>query len=146
MATADAIGSILAALTVGNAHNLRRRGIIAYTAIIIAGFALIACALPLPRPVEPVVAIVASAFVGSGLAIYMMIWGTIQQEKVPNDKLGRVSSITQLGTVSTLPVGLVLAGLLADHVGPAQVFAIGGILVVVPAAMALCFRDIRQMD
>jgi MFS family permease len=146
MATSDAVGSIIAALTIGNARALRRRGIVAFTAIIIAGCALLACAVPLPRPIEPVVAIIASALVGCGLAIFMIIWGTLQQEKVPNDILGRVSSITQLGIVSALPGGLVLAGLLADHVGPAKVFAIGGILVVVSAALALCFRDIRQLE
>ncbi|HEY6406945.1 MAG TPA: MFS transporter [Ktedonobacteraceae bacterium] len=146
MATADAVGSIIAALAIGNAGKLRRRGIVAFTAIIVGGCALLACALPLSRPVEPVVAIVASALIGCGLAIFMIIWGTLQQEKVPNDKLGRVSSITQLGIVSALPGGLVLAGLLADHVGPAKVFAIGGILVVAPAALALCFREIRQLQ
>jgi MFS family permease len=119
---------------------------VAFTSIIVGGCALAACALPLPRPVEPVVAIIASALVGSGLATFTIIWGTLQQEKVPNDKLGRVSSITQLGIASALPGGLVVAGLLADYVGPATVFAIGGILVVVPAAIALCFRDIRQLD
>jgi MFS family permease len=146
MATADAIGSIIAALTIGNARKLRRRGVVAYGAIIIAGFALLACSLPLPRPVEPLVAIVASALVGSGVATFMMIWGTLQQEKVPDSILGRVSSITQLGIGSTLPGGLVLAGLLADHIGPAHVFAIGGILAVAPAAIALCIRAIRQLE
>ncbi|HZU00053.1 MAG TPA: hypothetical protein VFA10_10345 [Ktedonobacteraceae bacterium] len=135
-----------AALTIGNTHKLRQRGVVAYTAIIVAGFALVACALPLPRPVEPIVAIIASALVGAGVATFMMIWGTLQQEKVPNEMLGRVSSITQLGVASTLPAGLVLAGLLADHVGPAQVFAMSGILAVVSAAIALCVRDIRQLE
>jgi hypothetical protein len=60
--------------------------------------------------------------------------------------LGRVSSIAQLGIVSALPGGLVLAGLLADHIGPANVFAVGGVLVVVPAALALCFHDIRRLE
>ena len=146
MATSDALGSIIAALAIGNTRKLRRRGIVAYTAIIVGGFGLLACALPLPRPVEPVVAIVVSALVGSGVATFMIIWGTLQQEKVPNDKLGRVSSITQLGIGATLPGGLVLAGLLADHIGPAHVFALGGILAAVPAAIALCFRDIRRLD
>ena len=146
MATSDAIGSIIAALFIGNASKLRRRGILAFTSIIVGGCALVACAVPLPRSIEPVVAITASALVGCGLAVFMIIWGTLQQEKVPNDMLGRVSSITQLGSVSALPVGLVLAGLLADHVGPASVFALGGILVVVPAALALCFRAIRQLE
>ncbi len=145
MATSDAIGSIIAALLIGNASKVRRRGIVAFTSIIVGGCALVACAVPLSRSIEPVVAIIASALVGFGLAIFMIIWGTLQQEKVPNEMLGRVSSISQLGIVSALPAGLVLAGLLADHVGPASVFATGGVLVIVPAALALCFRDIRRL-
>jgi MFS family permease len=144
MATSDAVGSIIAALTIGNARKLRR-GIVAYSAVLAGGLALIACAIPLPRPVEPAIAIVASTLVGAGVATFTILWGTIQQEKVPNDKLGRVSSITQLGVASTLPGGLVLAGLLADHIGPAQVFALAGILVVIPAAIGLCIRDIREL-
>ena len=144
VATADAVGSILAALAIGNASKLRR-GIVAYSAVLVGGCALIACALPLPRPVEPAIVIAASALVGAGLAIFTILWGTLQQEKVPNDKLGRVSSITQLGVASTLPGGLVLAGLLADHIGPAQVFALAGMLVVVPASIGLSIRDIRQL-
>ena len=144
VATADAVGSILAALAIGNASKLRR-GIVAYSAVLVGGCALIACALPLPRPVEPAIVIAASALVGAGLAIFTILWGTLQQEKVPNDKLGRVSSITQLGVASTLPGGLVLAGLLADHIGPAQVFALAGMLVVVPASIGLCIHDIRQL-
>jgi MFS family permease len=146
MATSDAVGSIIAALFIGNASKLRRRGIVAFTSIIVGGCALVACAIPLSHAIEPVVAITASALVGCGLAIFMIIWGTLQQEKVPNEMLGRVSSISQLGAVSALPVGLVLAGLLADHIGPASVFAIGGMLVVVPAALALCFRAIRRLE
>ncbi len=146
MATSDAVGSIIAALFIGNASKLRRRGILAFTSIIVGGCALVVCAVPLPRSIEPPVAIMASALVGCGLAVFMIIWGTLQQEKVPNDMLGRVSSIMQLGSVSALPAGLVLAGLLADHVGPASVFAIGGILVIVPAVIALCFRAIRRLE
>jgi len=144
VATADAVGSILAALAIGNASRLRR-GIVAYSAVLAGGCALIACALPLPHPIEPAIVIVASALVGAGLAIFTILWGTLQQEKVPNDILGRVSSITQLGVASTLPGGLVLAGLLADRIGPAQVFALAGMLVVVPASIGLCIRDIRQL-
>lgn len=144
VATADALGSIIAALTIGNAQKLRR-GIVAYSAILVGGLALLACAAPLPRPVEPIVALVAGTLIGAGVTTFTVLWGTLQQEHVPNDKLGRVSSITQLGVASTLPGGLVLAGLLADHVGPAQVFALAGTLVVVPAAIGLCIDDIRRL-
>jgi MFS family permease len=145
VATADALGSILAALMVGNARKLLR-GIVAYSAILVGGLALVACAVPLPRPIEPIVALVAGTLIGAGVTTFMILWGTLQQEHVPNDKLGRVSSITQLGVASTLPGGLVLAGLLADHVGPAQVFALAGVLVVVPAAIGLSIHDIRQLQ
>lgn len=145
VATADAIGSVLAALVLGSAFRLRR-GIVAYSAVLVGGCALVACALPLPRPIEPVIVIVASAVIGAGLAIFTILWGALQQEKVPNDKLGRVSSITQLGVASTLPIGLVLAGLLADRIGPTQVFALAGLLVVIPASLGLCVRDIRQLQ
>jgi DHA3 family tetracycline resistance protein-like MFS transporter len=145
VATADAVGSILAALALGNAPKLRR-GLTAYGAVLVGGCALIACALPLPHPVEPLVVIGASSLVGAGLATFTVLWGTLQQEKVPNEMLGRVSSISQLGVASTLPGGLVLAGLLADRIGPAQVFALAGLLVVIPAAVGLCVRDIRQLQ
>lgn len=146
MATSDAVGSIIAALLIGNASKLWGRGIVAFSSIIVGGCALVACAIPLSHAIEPLVAIVASSLVGFGLAIFMIIWGTLQQEKVPNDMLGRVSSITQLGSVSALPLGLVLAGLLSDHISPASVFAIGGMLVIVPAALSLCFRAIRRLE
>lgn len=145
VATADAVGSILAALVLGSAFKTRR-GIVAYASVLVGGGALIACALPLPRPIEPIMVIGASALVGAGLATFTILWGTLQQEKVPNDLLGRVSSITQLGVASTLPGGLVLAGLLADSIGPAQVFALAGLLVVIPASIGLCVRDIRRLQ
>src|SRR5712691_6295596 len=64
MATSDAVGSIIAALFIGNASKLRRRGIVAFTSIMVGGCALVACAVPLSRSIEPVVAIIASALVG----------------------------------------------------------------------------------
>jgi len=145
VATADAIGSILAAVVVGSTRR-RRRGLIAYGAVLVGGCALVACVLPLPHALQPVVVILASALIGGGVATFTVVWSTVQQENVPNDRLGRVSSITQLGLAATLPGGLVLAGLLADHLGPAQVFALAGLLVIVPSTIGLCVRDIRQLQ
>src|SRR5438132_13191713 len=51
------------------------------------GLALIACAIPLPRPVEPAIAIFASTFVGAGVATFTILLGTIEQERVHNDTL-----------------------------------------------------------
>lgn len=145
VATADAIGSILAAVALGSVIR-RRRGLVAYGAVLVGGSALIACALPLPHALQPVVVILASALVGGGVATFTVVWNTFQQEKVPNRLLGRVSSITQLGLAVALPAGLVLAGLLADRIGPAQVFALAGALVIIPSAIGLSVRDIRTLE
>lgn len=145
VATADAIGSILAAVALGSVVR-RRRGLVAYGAVLVGGGALIACVLPLPHALQPVVVILASALVGGGVATFTVVWNTFQQEKVPNDLLGRVSSITQFGLAVALPVGLVLAGMLADRIGPAQVFALAGVLVIVPSTIGLCVRDIRILE
>src|SRR5260370_40404868 len=44
MASSDAVGSIIAALAIGNARKRQRRGIIAFSSIIVGGCALMACA------------------------------------------------------------------------------------------------------
>ena len=59
--------------------------------------AFILFGLPLPRGVEPVVACLAMVLVKFGQAVYQILWLTVMQEIVPDDRLGRVSSIDQLG-------------------------------------------------
>jgi len=143
MAMADAVGSIIAALLLGKARTLRRRGRTACTALICAGVGLLICAVPFAGPL---IAIPASALVGSGMAAFLIIWTTLQQQKVPDVMLGRVSSITQVGMAAPLPIGLMLAGWLTDYIGPARVFAFGGILVLGSAMLALCIHEIRLLE
>ncbi len=73
------------------------------------------------------------------------IWVTLLHELVPNDKLGRVSSIDLLGSLSLLPISYLLVGALADQRGPAWVFLAGGILNLVLIGIALSLRDIRTL-
>src|SRR5207248_5991654 len=69
------------------------------------------CALPI---FEPVVACLAMVVVNFGLAVYQILWLTVMQEIVPDDRLGRVSSIDQLGGYGLWPVGFALAGVIAE--------------------------------
>ncbi len=80
------------------------------------------------------------------MPIYVIIiWVTVMQELVPADKLGRVSSIDQLGAWSFLPLGYELTGIATDHIGPSMVFLIGGIANVLLALIALAVPDIRKL-
>ncbi|EFH88918.1 MFS transporter [Ktedonobacter racemifer] len=146
LGTASAIGLALGTLLVGQFRHLRRRGLLAYLAIIIASVGVIAFGLPIAEPYEAMVAFLASASVGFGFGMHGVIWLTILQELVPSDKLGRVSSIDILGSFCLIPLGYTIAGLLSDRIGPSYVFIAGGLLSLIVTSAALCVSDIRSLE
>lgn len=143
--TAEAIGAIGATFFVGQFH-LRKRGIIAFLGNILASLAILAFGLPLPRAIEPAVAIGAATLAGFGLNVLQTIWITLLHELVPNHLLGRVASIDLLGSLCLLPVGYALAGVLTDRIGPAWVFILGGGMTLAVNIVPLCLRDIRTIE
>src|SRR5260370_42314195 len=98
----------------------------AYLATIGSGMALVMIGLPLPLASEPIVVSGASLFAGFCLGTFGIISTTFMQELVPNDKLGRVSSLDMLGSYSLIPLGFLLVGILADLIGPSRGFIGGG--------------------
>ena len=146
LATASAVGSILAVLIVGQAKNLRWRGIKAYVALIGTGLALIVMGVPLPRGSEPLVASVANFIIGFGLGFFNVNWFIVLQQMIPSEKLGRVSSIDMIGSICLTPVGLALGGIVTDHIGPRLVFIGCGLISVLLSASGLMVRGIRQLD
>jgi MFS family permease len=146
LATASAIGSILAVLIVGQTKQMHRRGLKAYLTIMGTGLALVVMGLPLPRASEPVVAGIASAIIGFGLGFFNVIWFIVLQQLIPGDKLGRVSSIDTMGSLCLTPVGFALGGIVTDRVGPRLVFIVCGLISALLSAMALTVRGIRQLD
>ena len=70
---------------------------------------------------------------------------TLLQERVPDETLGRVSSINQLAGFCFWPLGFVLSGALADQITPTVVFLSAGLVTVVSYVLALGARSIRQV-
>ncbi len=122
-----------------------RRGIVALVAVALSGVGLGLFGLPVKPIWAPYLGISASLLLGFGLAIFSIIWITLQQEKVSNDKLGRVSSITELGSLLLTPIAYLTIGLLADHSGPATVFLGSGLLILCSALFALTVPKIRLL-
>ncbi len=141
-----AIGSIIATFIVGQVSSMPRRGTIAYLAVALASLSEGILGLPLPQAVAPVIACIAGGLVGLGLGTFGIIWVTLMQELVPQDKLGRVSSIDQLSAWALLPVGYALTGVVTDQLGPSLVFLIASIANVVLAIIALTVPDIRKLE
>lgn len=142
---AGGLGTIMGSILAGNFVR-RCRGIIAYSAMLLSSVALMFFGFPLSQQLARFVLILADALVGFGVGAFGVIWMTVLQELVPGDKLGRVVSIDMLGSYSLMPVGYLLAGILADAAGPARVYIAAGVLNGMLALLALCVREIRDMD
>jgi MFS family permease len=146
LSTAAGIGAIAMTLVVGQMRRLRRRGIIAYSGLAVASTALLIYGLPFPHEAVPAIALVASLAYGAGISLFSVIWDTVLQEMVPIDKLGRVSSVDMLGGSALMPIGFALAGILADHIGPAWVFIAAGAMNLALNLASLAVRGIRELE
>lgn len=136
------LGYITGGLWLGHFRRLRRRGWIWYTGEIVAGLGMLALGLPIP---------IAGAFVaafvnGAALEIVGVAWTTTLQELVPNEQLGRVSSVDLLGSFALLPVGLGITGWATNAWGPATVCLLGGTLTVAASMMGLLHPAVRALD
>ena len=138
----SALGSVVAAVILGQLVKLRRRGILAYSAWLVAALAVLALGLP----ITVVGAGVAIFACGAGIAVLELAWVNALQELVPPDRLGRVSSIDALGSFALLPLGYALAGLAADRLGAAPVFMLGGAISAGLIALGLLHPAIRRLD
>ncbi len=74
------------------------------------------------------------------------MWTNTLQEMVPQEQLGRVTSIDALGSFVLMPVGFALAGVLTDRFGPVLVFVFGGALTVLVTLLAYLHPGVRSLD
>jgi MFS family permease len=121
---------------------LRRRGLTGYGAVVIGALAMLIVGLPIG-----LLGVTVAIFIrGVMMSFFSLIWVNTLQEIVPRDKLGRVSSIDDLGSFALMPVGFAVSGWATDLVGASSVFVIGGALSAIIAALALLHPAIRNLD
>ncbi|KDN87901.1 MFS transporter [Kitasatospora cheerisanensis] len=85
----------------------------------------------------PVVVIaLLEAVTGVGVSLFFVLWETSLQVHIPEQVLSRVSSYDHLIAVALMPLGLVLAGPLADGLGVHRTL-FGMTALAVPAALLL---------
>ena len=147
---ASAYGAIVAAqgagLLVGGVLSLRwraRRPLLVGTLGLLPTAATIACY----AGVRITIVIAAAAFVaGIGVEVFGINWITALHEHIPPAVLSRVSSYDALGSFVFIPVGLAIAGPLADRFGVTA--TLWGLLAVGLASVfaALLSRDVRQLE
>jgi MFS family permease len=87
----------------------------------------------------------ASFALGIAIEIMMVQWTVAMARQIPPEKLARVASYDELGTVMAMPLGAVVAGPVADWATmPRAQFGAAG-LIVIASLLALVPRDIRQL-
>lgn len=136
------VGYVLAGLYLGRLPRLRRRGVTAYVAAAVSGLMLAVIGLPLPL----VILMAAALINGASLEVFSLIWTNTLQELVPHDKLGRVSSIDNLGSFALLPVGFAAAGWAVEQWSASSVLVGGGLLTALLCAAGLAAPAIRKLD
>lgn len=150
-----AIGSLVATLVVGQMKRMHHRGLIVYSCTIFSGLALAAFGVPaalttlgvaVPSSAGVAAILAGSVIFSAGVSVFTVLWYTIMQEMVPANLLGRVNSIDWLGSFAFMPVGLGIAGILSDQIGPAWVFIAGGALVAALSVLGLMVKDVRGLN
>lgn len=140
--TSAGIGAMAGALLFGSRRHWRKRGWIGYGGALLSGVALFLLSVITWTPGLVMV----MALEGFGLMIFSLVWETSLQELVPVESFGRVASLDMFGSFAFLPVGFLVIGWLADHIGglvTIGIFSGIGMLLVI---IGLCVPAIRRFD
>jgi MFS family permease len=69
------------------------------------------------------------------MMVEMASTNTILQTIVEDDMRGRVMSFYTMAFLGTAPLGSLLAGFVADHIGPMRTITLGGVACLIAAAI-----------
>ena len=83
---------------------------------------------------------------GASTSLYMVLWDTTLQERVPRDALARVSSFERISVFAPLPIGMALAGPVADWLGVETTLWLSAAWLGVSTVFLLAIPSIRRME
>jgi hypothetical protein len=139
---AGGIGSILAAVLLGQRGLPRRHVTFMYSCWAIGCLALVGFGLA-----GAVWQLMAMSFVDGALATAgLVVWGTLVQSLVPAGLLGRVTSLDWLVSTSLVPVSFALTGPIAAGIGVQATFVAGGIIAATATALFLLVPGVRDIE
>ncbi len=124
--------------------GIRRKVPIVLGSGVVMGLALTGCGL-LPANGYPIF-VALFGLVGVGMGMYMAPVMPLVQQRVPEDRFGRVMGIYSSGVLLASPVGLALSGPAAAAVGIAPWFVVCGALMVAVHAVAFARKDLERLD
>lgn len=137
--------ALSAGLLVGSFVALRMRPIYPMRTVVVAAFGLCLPLFLLAGPAQLWI-IVAAAFCMVICAdISGVLWDTGLQTHVPQESLSRVSAYDMFGSLALGPVGLAVAGPIADAIGVRETLIGAGGLIVLSCLAALLSAQVRNL-
>ena len=106
-----------------------------------AALALLALAVPLPLVIIGLTFVVGFA----GLAFLNEVWDATLQQLIPAAVLSRVSSYDYLISSIAMPIGYVVAGPAADHVGLPTTLVVAAIILATPSFAIVFLPGVRNV-
>jgi MFS family permease len=136
------IGSILAALFVGQRGLPRRHITFMYLAWTLGSFALVGFGLATAVWQMMVISLAEGAFFTAGL----VVWGTLVHTLVPAGLLGRVTSLDWFMSTSLVPVSFALTGPIAGSIGVETTLVAAGIAAAAATLVCLFIPGVRDTE
>ena len=87
----------------------------------------------------------AAVVAGFGLELFNVLWITVLQQRISDDVLARVNSYDALGSFVFIPLGLTIAGPVADAVGVSTALWGASFVALVTVLVPLLSRDVRTL-
>ena len=104
------------------------------------------CAILFASGAPLALVIPATVVAGGGIALFDVWWLTALAERIPPDKLSRVTSYDWMVSLGLLPLGYALAGPLAGSAGAVTVMVGGSALALVAFVLGLAPRQTRDLQ
>ena len=88
-------------------------------------------------------AMIVAFIMEGGVSLLVVLWFTLLQRLVPNELLGRVSSLDWMITISGLPLSFAIVGPVADRIGADATLIWGGVLGGMVVLLLLLIPGVR---
>jgi MFS family permease len=129
--TAVGVGALGGAFYLASRRSVLGLGLVMVTATATFGIGLIAFSFSRVLWLS----LLLLPFVGAGMMVVMASTNTILQTIVEDDMRGRVMSFYTMAFLGTAPLGSLLAGFAADHIGPTNTVTLGGVACALAAVV-----------
>ncbi len=136
------LGSILAAVILGQRGLPRRHITFMYSAWTIGSLALVGFGLAGAVWQLQAISFLEGLFFTAG----MVVWGTLVQTLVPGELLGRVTSLDWFVSTSLVPVSFALTGPVSAALGAQTTLVVGGLAAAVATIVFLFVPGVRDTE